>query len=87
MGPDELLDYALGRLDGPRLRRLERRIARDPAFAERVARLVHNVSRILDDGRDDRPRPIGPLPTAEPSSRPRPPARSDDPTDRPAPDS
>lgn len=50
MDAADLLDYALGRLDGPRRERLERRLARDPALAERVARLVRNLHRLLDDG-------------------------------------
>jgi anti-sigma factor RsiW len=74
MHPADLLDYALGRLDGPRREQLERRIARDPALAERVARLVRNLERLLDDGRADRP-PIAP--TSPPGVR----------GDRPAPDS
>ena len=53
MDADELIDYALGKLDEPGRRELERRIANDPALAERVSRLVRNLSRLLDDGRDD----------------------------------
>jgi anti-sigma factor RsiW len=55
MDADELLDYALGRLDGPRREHLERRIANDPALAERMKRLIRNLGRLLDDGRMDRP--------------------------------
>jgi anti-sigma factor RsiW len=54
MDADELLDYALGRLDGPRRELLERRLANDPALAERVRRLIRNLGRLLDDGRADR---------------------------------
>jgi anti-sigma factor RsiW len=50
MDPGELIDYALGRLDPPRRERLERQIGRDPELAQRVARLLHNVDRLLDDG-------------------------------------
>ncbi len=55
MDPDDLLDYALGRLDGPRREHLERRIARDPELARRIARLIRNLGRLLDDGRGHRP--------------------------------
>ncbi|SIO61276.1 hypothetical protein SAMN05444166_6705 [Singulisphaera sp. GP187] len=50
MDPTELLDYALGRLDGPRRARLERLIADDPGLAARVARLIRNLDSLLDDG-------------------------------------
>lgn len=50
MDAGELLDYALGRLDSPQREWLERQIARDPELAERVARLLHNIDRLLDDG-------------------------------------
>jgi anti-sigma factor RsiW len=55
MKPTDLLDYALGRLEAPRRERLERRMASDPALAERMARLVRNLGRLLDDGRGDLP--------------------------------
>lgn len=51
MDSDDLLDYALGRLDGSRLLRVERRLRSDPALAERVVRLIRNLDRLLDDGR------------------------------------
>jgi len=51
MDPADLLDYALERLDGPRRERIERQIAGDPALARRVARLIRNLDRLLDDGR------------------------------------
>lgn len=50
MDPADLLDYALGRLDGPRREQIERQILSDPALAERVARLIRNLERLLDDG-------------------------------------
>ncbi len=55
MKPTDLLDYALGRLAAPRREWLERRMAGDPALAERMARLVQNLGRLLDDGRGDLP--------------------------------
>jgi anti-sigma factor RsiW len=51
---DDLLDYALGRLEGPRRERFDRLLAGDPALAERVARLIHMLDQLLDDGREDR---------------------------------
>jgi len=50
MDPASLLDYALGRLEGPRREQLEQQVANDPALAERLARLIRNLSRLLDDG-------------------------------------
>lgn len=50
MDPDDLLDYALGRLDPSRTEQLEQRMARDPELAEQVARLIRNLGRLLDDG-------------------------------------
>ena len=50
MNPDELLEYALGRLEGPGRERLERRIACDPDLAARLARLIRNLRQLLDDG-------------------------------------
>lgn len=50
MDPADLLDYALGRLEGPRREALERRIKGDPTLAEKVARLARNLNRLLDDG-------------------------------------
>jgi len=55
MDPTDLLDYALGRLDGPPRERIERMLAHDPILAGRVARLVRNLGRLLDDGRERRP--------------------------------
>jgi anti-sigma factor RsiW len=49
MNPADLLDYALGRLEGPRRERLDRRMASDPALADRMARLIRNLGRLLDD--------------------------------------
>ena len=69
MDPADLLDYALGRLEGPRRERLERRLACEPALAERVARLVRNLRRLLDDGRADRPAGGSPAP-ASPTAPP-----------------
>jgi anti-sigma factor RsiW len=80
--PADLLDYALGRLDGPRRERLERMLAGDPELAERVARLVRNVGRLLDDGRERRPPKGAPSPRSS-SSLPTP----HDTVERPPPDS
>lgn len=64
MDPAELLDYALGRLDGIRRERLERQIADDPTLAERVARLTQNLGRLLDDGRGNHPADVVPIPAS-----------------------
>ncbi|MHC5537517.1 hypothetical protein ACYOEI_04720 [Singulisphaera rosea] len=52
MEPSELLDYALGQLDGRGRERLERELVRDPRLAGIMARLVQNLARLLDDGRE-----------------------------------
>jgi uncharacterized membrane protein HdeD (DUF308 family) len=51
MDSSDLLDYALGQLDGPPRERLEDLIASDPALAERLVRLARRLGRLLDDGR------------------------------------
>jgi anti-sigma factor RsiW len=50
MKPDDLLDYALGRLEPPRREQMERLVVGDPALAARVVRLVRSLGRLLDDG-------------------------------------
>jgi anti-sigma factor RsiW len=67
MDAADLLDYALGRLHGPRRERLERLLAGDPALAARVARLARNLGRLLDDGRGPCPVPdaSAPIPRRE----------------------
>jgi hypothetical protein len=52
MDPAELLDYALGRLDGPRRERLERELALNSTLAKRLKRVICNLDRLLDDGRE-----------------------------------
>jgi anti-sigma factor RsiW len=51
----ELLDYALGRLEGSRRAHLEQQMAEDPELARRVARLLRFIDRLLDDGRSVKP--------------------------------
>lgn len=51
MEPFDLLDYALGWLDGPRREQIEQQLASDPELAGRVDRLICNLARLLDDGR------------------------------------
>jgi len=53
MKPDDLLDYALGQLEGPQRATAEAELARDPAQARRAERLELALGRLLDDG-DDR---------------------------------
>jgi hypothetical protein len=50
MRPDELLDYALGQLEGPASESAEAAIASDPALARRADRLSLALHRLLDDG-------------------------------------
>jgi anti-sigma factor RsiW len=86
MDPSELLDYVLGRLVGPRRERLERRMDRDPALAEQVARLIRNLGRLLDDGRGNpvagNASPSPELPPPDPSFS----SRSERPDIRPPPE-
>jgi prepilin-type processing-associated H-X9-DG protein len=51
MNADDMLDYALGQLEGPPLERAEHESAGDPNLAESLARLGRAVNRLLDDGR------------------------------------
>jgi anti-sigma factor RsiW len=66
MDDEDLLDYVLGQLDGPRRAEVERAAAADPALAARLARLARNLGRLLDDG-------LGSSPTSGPSHATRPP--------------
>ena len=50
MKPDDLMDYALGQLEGPTREDAEREIAGDPDLAARVDRLELALHRLLDDG-------------------------------------
>ena len=50
MNPDEMLDYALGQLDGPACDEVQRALAVDPAAAGRMDRLSRSVRMLLDDG-------------------------------------
>ena len=50
MDPADLLDYALGQLDGPPRERLESQLASEPALAERFACLAFRLGQLLDGG-------------------------------------
>ncbi len=50
MSPAEVLDYALGQLEADRRERFDRWLASDPALNGRVAGLIRNLDRLLDDG-------------------------------------
>ena len=53
MNADDLLDYALGRLEGARLREVEQRLAADPELAARAARIRAHLHALIDDGDED----------------------------------
>jgi hypothetical protein len=50
MKPDDLLDYALGQLEGSMREDVEQEIAVDAALASRADRLQLTLNRLLDDG-------------------------------------
>ncbi len=49
MKASDMLDYALGRLEGRRRLQLERAIAGDPSLAKKLSRLTQAIHRLLDD--------------------------------------
>lgn len=55
MNPPDMLDYALGQLDGPDRERAERDVASDPALSRRLDLLTLRMHLLLDDG--DGPEP------------------------------
>lgn len=55
MNADEMLDFALGQLDGPALEGARRELAADPPTAEVVDRLTRAVHALLDDGQTFEP--------------------------------
>ncbi|MEJ7637480.1 MAG: hypothetical protein WKF75_05665 [Singulisphaera sp.] len=59
MNSSDLLDYALGQLDGPSGESAERETSGDPALAERVEWLRMRIERLLDDGLDPIDPPAG----------------------------
>lgn len=50
MNADDILDYALGKLDSPRREQVEDELGRDPAAAARAQRARRVIHRLLDDG-------------------------------------
>ncbi len=50
MKPEDLLDYALGQLEGPHREAIEAELAIDPAPASRADRLGFALRQLLDDG-------------------------------------
>jgi hypothetical protein len=50
MNAQDMLDLALGQIEGPRHAELEREIAADPGQSETFDRLVRGLDRLLDDG-------------------------------------
>jgi hypothetical protein len=63
-----LLDFALGRVDAPRRERIERELARHPTMAGRMAQLIRNLGRLLDDGRQRHRCETEPSPPSSPAS-------------------
>lgn len=49
MDASDILDFALGHLEGLELARMEHAITTDPAFADRIGRLRRCVHLLLDD--------------------------------------
>lgn len=49
MNPSDMLDFALGRLEGEACQQLKWAMACDPEFAERIGRLSRSVHLLLDD--------------------------------------
>jgi prepilin-type processing-associated H-X9-DG protein len=52
MNASDMLDYALGRLEGDDAERAAREVESDPATAERAERLARSLDLLLDDGED-----------------------------------
>jgi hypothetical protein len=50
MNANDMLDYALGQLDGPAREQVERALVSDPEAALRAGRLTRAVRRLVDDG-------------------------------------
>ena len=50
MNANDLLDYALGQLDGSAREHVERELAADPAATQAAERLTRAIHRLLDDG-------------------------------------
>jgi hypothetical protein len=57
MNAQDMLDHALGHLEGPGRDQLDREIAADPALAERFGRLSRSIHQLLDDGETIEPPP------------------------------
>jgi hypothetical protein len=57
MNANDMLDYALGQLDGPAREQAERQLAADAGASETVERLARAVRRLLDDGEPYEPPP------------------------------
>jgi hypothetical protein len=51
MNAQDMLDHALGQLEGPRGADVERQLAADPCEAQTYDRLVRALDQLLDDGR------------------------------------
>lgn len=52
MNSQDMLDYAMGQLEGSSLQSIEREVAADPRIAERVQRLERSIRALSDDGED-----------------------------------
>ena len=57
MNADLMIDYVLGRLEGPDRDRMEEALRNDPEISARADRLGQAVSLLLDDGNSHEPPP------------------------------
>ena len=57
MNPSDMLDHALGKLDGPELDAFERELATDPDASRRAERLAWAIHSLVDDGDDSQYNP------------------------------
>src|SRR3954453_17820275 len=57
MNANDMLDYALGQLDGAAREQADRELAADPGQAEKLDRLSRALGQLLDDGQTFEPPP------------------------------
>jgi prepilin-type processing-associated H-X9-DG protein len=59
MNASDMLDFAVGQLEGDAAEQAAREVETDPVLGARVERLRSSITILLDDGRDDLPVPAG----------------------------